>query len=134
VIGPVSSVFDLLTFWILLRLFNANEALFQTGWFIESLCTQVLVIFVIRTRGNPLRSRPHPLLITSSIAVVLLAIALPYTALGVYFGFTPPPASFFGVLTLLVMSYLWVVEGIKQRFFRHRPPMLYASVVPRRRG
>ncbi len=92
------------------------------------------MIFVIRTRGNPLRSRPHPLLITSSIAVVLLAIALPYTALGVYFGFTPPPASFFGVLTLLVMSYLWVVEGIKQRFFRHRPPMLYASVVPRRRG
>ena len=134
VIGPVSSVFDLLTFWILLRLFDANEALFQTGWFIESLCTQVLVIFVIRTRGNPLRSRPHPLLIASSIAVVLLAIALPYTALGIYFGFTPPPASFFGVLALLVISYLWVVEGIKQRFFLHRPPMVYARVVPRRRG
>ena len=134
VIGPVSSVFDLLTFWILLRLFNANEALFQTGWFIESLCTQVLVIFVIRTRGNPLRSRPHPLLIASSIAVVLLAIALPHTTLGVYFGFTPPPASFFGVLVLLVISYLFVVESIKQRFFRHRPPMLYASVVPRRRS
>ena len=134
VIGPVSSAFDVLTFWILLRLFDANEALFQTGWFIESLCTQVLVIFVIRTRGNPLRSRPHPLLIASSIAVVLLAIALPYTALGVYFGFTPPPASFFGVLGLLVISYLFVVEGIKQRFFRHRLPMVYASVVPRRRN
>ena len=134
VIGPVSSAFDLLTFWILLRLFDANEALFQTGWFIESLCTQVLVIFVIRTHGNPLRSRPHPLLIASSIAVVLLAIALPYTALGVYFGFTPPPASFFGVLTLLVISYLFVVEGIKQHFFRHRLPMVYASAVPRRRN
>jgi len=134
VMGPVSSMFDVLTFWILLHLFNANEALFQTGWFIESLCTQVLVIFVIRTRSHPLRSRPHPLLIAASIAVVLLAIALPYTATGVYFGFTPPPASFFGVLALLVISYLCVVEGIKRHFFRHRPPMVYARALPRRRG
>jgi len=133
VIGPVSSAFDLITFWILPRLFNANEALFQTGWFIESLCTQVLVIFVIRTRGNPLRSRPHPLLIASSITVVLLAIVLPYTTPGAYFGFTPPPASFFGVLLLLLISYLFVVESTKQRFFRHRSSMLCTHIVPRRR-
>ena len=94
----------------------------------------MLVIFVIRTRGNPLCGQPHPLLIASSLTVVVLAIALPYTALGVYFGFTPPPASFFGVLVLLVITYLWVVEGIKQRFFLHRPPMLSASIVPRRHG
>ncbi len=120
-VGPVSSLFDFLTFWLLLRLFEANEALFQTGWFIESMCTQVLVIFVIRTRGNPLRSRPHPLLAATSVAVVLLAIALPYTALGAYFGFVPPPTSFFGVLALLTTTYLLAVEFFKRRFYRiHR--------------
>ena len=59
IIGPVSSLFDFLTFYVLLAVLNANEALFQTGWFVESLATQVLVIFVIRTRHNPLSSRPH---------------------------------------------------------------------------
>jgi len=117
-VGPVSSVFDFLTFGLLLWLFDANEALFQTGWFIESMCTQVLVIFVIRTRGNPLKSRPHPLLAATSVLVVLLAIALPYTTLGVWFGFVPPPASFFGMLALLVGSYLLAVEFIKRRFYR----------------
>src|SRR4029079_866750 len=63
VLGPVSSLFDFLTFFALLHLFKANEALFQTGWFVESLATQVLVIFVIRTRGRPWHSRPHPALV-----------------------------------------------------------------------
>ena len=118
-VGPVSSLFDFATFGLLLWLFDANEALFQTGWFIESMCTQVLVIFVIRTRGNPLKSLPHPLLAATSVAVVLLAVALPHTALGAYFGFVPPPASFHGVLALLVASYLLAVEFIKRRFYRH---------------
>jgi P-type Mg2+ transporter len=60
VLGPVNSIFDFLTFGLLLLVFGANAALFQTGWFIESLATQVLVIFVLRTRRNPLRIRPHP--------------------------------------------------------------------------
>ena len=94
VLGPVSSVFDFLTFGLLLLVFHANEALFQTGWFIESLATQVLVIFVLRTRGNPLRSRPHPLLATTSVAVVVLAVVLPFTPLGAWFGFAPPSAAF----------------------------------------
>jgi Mg2+-importing ATPase len=118
-VGPVSSLFDLLTFGLLLWLFEANEALFQTGWFIESMCTQVLVIFVIRTRGNPLKSHPHPLLIATSLAVVLLAMILPFTELGAYFGLVPPPASFFAVLALLVLSYLLGVEFIKRQFYRH---------------
>ena len=58
VLGPVSSIFDFLTFGLLLLVFHASEALFQTGWFIESLATQVLVIFVLRTRRNPLQSHP----------------------------------------------------------------------------
>src|SRR5437867_8224657 len=71
VLGPVSSLFDFLTFYVLLAVLKADEALFQTGWFIESLATQVLVIFVIRTRRNPLGSRPHPVLVATSLMVVL---------------------------------------------------------------
>ena len=67
VIGPISSLFDFLTFYVMLVVFKADEKLFQTGWFVESLCTQVLVIFIIRTRGNPLRSRAHPLLIVNVV-------------------------------------------------------------------
>jgi Mg2+-importing ATPase len=120
VIGPVSSLFDFLTFGLLLWLFKANEALFQTGWFIESMCTQVLVIFIIRTRGNPLKSRPHLLLAVTSLLAVSVAILLPFTALGTYFGFVPLPPSYFGVLALLVISYLVVVQVIKHQFYAHR--------------
>ena len=67
VLGPVSSLFDFLTFGLLLLVFGAGQALFQTGWFIESLATQVLVIFVIRTRRNPLRSRPSPYLVMAAL-------------------------------------------------------------------
>ena len=67
VIGPISSVFDFLTFYVMLSVLNADEALFQTGWFVESLSTQVLVIFVIRTRGNPFKSRAHPVLVATSL-------------------------------------------------------------------
>jgi P-type Mg2+ transporter len=116
--GPISSLFDFLTFYVMLQVFHADEKLFQTGWFVESLCTQVLVIFVIRTHGNPLRSRPHPLLTLTSLTVVAVAMALPYTALGAAFGFTPPPAAFYGVLALMVVVYLALVECIKRRLFR----------------
>ena len=92
VLGPVSSLFDFLTFGLLLLVFGAGQALFQTGWFIESLATQVLVIFVIRTRRNPLRSRPSPYLVVAALGVVGLAILLPFTALGRWFGFVAPAA------------------------------------------
>ena len=75
-VGPVSSLFDLLTFYVMLNLFAANEALFRTGWFVESLATQVLVIFVIRTRRNAFASRPATGLIVTSLAVVALALWL----------------------------------------------------------
>jgi Mg2+-importing ATPase len=110
-------VFDFLTFGLLIWMFEAHEALFQTGWFVESMCTQVLVIFVIRTRGNPLKSRAHSWLAATSIAVTLVAIALPYTALGSYFGFIPLPTSYLVWLSLLVLTYLLGVQVIKQRFF-----------------
>ena len=118
IIGPVSSLFDFLTFYVLLVVLQASERLFQTGWFIESLCTQVLVIFVIRTRGNPLKSRPHPLLAATSLAVVALAAILPLTPLGVHFGFVPPPPAFYAILGGMVVAYLCIVELAKRAFYR----------------
>jgi Mg2+-importing ATPase len=119
IIGPVSSLFDFLTFYVLLAVLNANEALFQTGWFVESLATQVLVIFVIRTRRNPLVSRPHIALVATSLTVVLAAVILPYTEIGLYFGFEPPPAAFLLILAALVIVYLCIVEAAKRVFYRH---------------
>jgi Mg2+-importing ATPase len=116
--GPVSSIFDFLTFGLLLLVFHADEALFQTGWFIESLATQVLVIFVLRTRRNPLRSRPHPLLVTTSIAVVGLTVALPFTPMGSWFGFVPPSAAFLFAIAGLSVSYLLLAQGAKWGFYR----------------
>jgi P-type Mg2+ transporter len=123
VMGPVSSIFDFLTFGLLLLVFHANEALFQTGWFIESLATQVLVIFVLRTRRNPLKSRPHPLLATTSIAVVVLAIMLPFTPLGSWFGFVPPSTAFLLAIAGLTLSYLLVAQGAKWAFYRRWSPV-----------
>ena len=116
VLGPVSSLFDLITFGVLLLL-QASPSLFQTGWFIESIATQVLVIFVIRTRRNPLRSRPHPLLTATSLAVLALALALPFSPLGPLVGFVRPPGLFFAVLVVLVAVYLVLVEACKKRAF-----------------
>jgi Mg2+-importing ATPase len=126
VIGPISSLFDFLTFYVMLAVLQADEALFHTGWFVESLCTQVLVIFVIRTRGNPLKSRAPPLLTATSLAVVGSAILLPFTPLGTYFGFVPPPAMFYAILGAMVFAYLAIVELAKRGFYRwygnaHRP-------------
>jgi Mg2+-importing ATPase len=118
VIGPISSVFDFLTFYIMLAVLQANEKLFQTGWFVESLCTQVLVIFVIRTRLNPLKSRAHPLLTATSLAVVIVAVLLPFTPIGTHFGFVPPPARFYFILGAMVLIYLFIVELAKQGFYR----------------
>jgi P-type Mg2+ transporter len=120
-LGPVSSIFDFLTFGILLLVFQASEALFQTGWFIESLATQVLVIFVIRTRRNPLLSRPSPLLAATSIAVVVIGILLPYSVVGRWFGFMPLPPVFLLALGAMVVCYLLLAEGVKRWFYRRHP-------------
>jgi Mg2+-importing ATPase len=119
VVGPVSSLFDFLTFYVLLAVLHADEALFHTGWFIESLATQVLVIFIIRTRRNPLRSRPCRLLTLTSLAVVMGAMILPLTPVGIPLGFVPPPPVFFLILTGMVAVYLVAVEAVKRWFYRH---------------
>ena len=121
-IGPVSSVFDFLTFYIMLAVFHAGETLFHTGWFIESMATQVLVIFIIRTRKNPFSSRPNPWLIACSLTVVAVAVLLPFTPAGAYLGFVAPPAFFFLILAVMLLFYLLAVEGMKQWFFRRFAP------------
>jgi P-type Mg2+ transporter len=118
ILGPISSLFDFLTFYALLRLFEAGETLFQTGWFIESLATQALVIFVIRSRRSPLQSRPHPLLTGLSVGVVAAALIIPNTALGPLLGFIPPPPLFYVFLFVMVTAYLALVEVAKQCFYR----------------
>ena len=123
VVGPVSSVFDFLMFFVLRQFFHASEVLFHTGWFVESLATQVLVIFVIRTRGNPLRSRPAALLTLTSLGVVALAAALPYTPLGARLGFAPLPAALFPILGAMVLAYLVMVQLVKRWFYRRFEPV-----------
>jgi P-type Mg2+ transporter len=114
-IGPLSSIYDFLTFFVLLSVFHASEQMFHTGWFVESLATQVLVIFIIRTAGNPLRSRPSlPLTITSLTAVVV-GIVLPFSPLATLLGFVPLPGWYFVFLVLVVGTYLLLVEFVKRR-------------------
>lgn len=116
-LGPVSSLYDLATFGVLLWIFGANEALFQSGWFVESLATQTLVVFVIRTTGNPFRSRPSRTLVALAVSVLLVGILLPYSPLAPPLGLVALPAAYLAVLAVLVVSYLGVVEIAKRRVF-----------------
>jgi len=120
IIGPISSLYDFLTFAVLLWWFHAytNAALFRTGWFVESLATQTLVVFVIRTAGNPFRSRPSGRLLFGLIAVSIAGAVLPYTPLGALLGFTPLPVSLLGANSLLALTYLFLVQGVKTWFYR----------------
>ncbi|STX44027.1 magnesium transporter [Legionella donaldsonii] len=114
-IGPVSSLFDFITFWIMLSYFNASESLFQTGWFVESLATQTLVIFVIRTIKSPFKSKPSLALTLTVLMVVTVSILLPFSPLASALGFVPLPISFFFFLTLATIGYLYLVEVIKNK-------------------
>lgn len=125
-LGPVSSVFDVATFWLMLSVFQAEAALFRTGWFIESVTTQVLVIFVIRTRAAPWRSRPAPGLVLTALGVVGMAVLLPFTPLAGVLGFTQPPAGLMLAIGMLALAYLACAEAAKRWFYRH-------AQAPRRR-
>jgi Mg2+-importing ATPase len=117
-IGPVSSFYDFLTFFVLLRFFHASPRLFHTGWFVESLATQTLVIFVIRTMGNPFQSRPSRLLALTTTAIVVVGVALPFTPLGGWLGFESLPAVYLGYVALATATYLVLVELVKRKVMR----------------
>jgi Mg2+-importing ATPase len=117
-IGPISSIFDFLTFFIMLTIFHASAPLFHTGWFVESLATQTLVLFIIRTAGNPFRSRPSVPLVVTTLLIVAIGIVLPFSPLAGALGFTPLPALYFLFLAGMTVTYLLLVELVKRRLMR----------------
>ena len=117
--GPLSSVFDFVTFGVMLWVFHSGPAQFRSGWFVESLATQTLVIFAIRTRRIPFfRSHPSLPLTLSALAVVAVGAALPATPLAHTLGFQPLPAGFFVALAGMVVCYLALIEVGKRFFYR----------------
>ncbi|GAA2332207.1 magnesium-translocating P-type ATPase [Streptomyces cuspidosporus] len=126
--GPISSLFDFLTFAVMLGVFHADAAQFHTGWFVESLATQTLVIFAIRTRRIPFwRSRPSLPLTLTALGVVAFGAALPVTPLAHVLGFQLLPTVFFATVAGMVVVYLVLVEIGKRIFYRAAPP----SIPPR---
>ncbi len=118
VFGPVSSVFDFLTFFVMLVILNAGHSEFRSGWFVESLATQTLVIFVIRTRRVPfLRSRPSPAMIALPIGCAAIGAVLPFTPLAHVLGFASLPLAFFLILLGMIAAYIVLVELVKARFY-----------------
>jgi Mg2+-importing ATPase len=115
-VGPISSLFDFLTFFVLLHWLQAPAVLFHTGWFVESLATQTLVLFVIRTGGNPLRSRPSTPLMATILVAIAVGLVIPATGLGRDLGFAPLPPAFFAFLAAATATYLALVELAKRRF------------------
>jgi Mg2+-importing ATPase len=128
VFGPVSSLFDVLTFIVMLRVLHAGQQEFRTGWFVESLATQTLVIYVIRTRRVPFfRSRPSRPMAVLPVACAALGAALPFTPLADALGLTALPPRFFAILVAMIVAYLALVEVVKARFYARlrapeRPP------------
>jgi P-type Mg2+ transporter len=117
--GPLSSVFDFITFGVMLWVFHAGAAEFRSGWFVESLATQTLVIFAIRTRRIPFfRSHPSLPLTVAALGVVAVGAVLPATPLAHTLGFSPLPVAFFAALAAMVVGYLVLIEIGKQIFYR----------------
>jgi P-type Mg2+ transporter len=117
VIGPISTLFDVMTFGVLLLLFRATETQFRTGWFIESLVTQILMIFAVRTRHHLFASRPHVAVTLLALASVALTLALPFLPMGVWFEFVAPTWSYYLFLALVVLGFLITVEAVKRLFY-----------------
>lgn len=118
--GLVSSVFDFLTFGALLWLFHATPEEFRTGWFIESLLTELVIALVVRTRGPFWRSRPGHLLLASTAAIIVLALALPYLPFVSVFGFVPLPAPVVLAMIVLTLAYVAAAEVAKRFFYLRR--------------
>ena len=117
----------------MLGVLHAHAAEFRTGWFVESLATQTLVIFVIRTRRRPFwRSRPSTPLLIASLIVPVVGIALPYMPFGHTLGFTHLPLEYYPILGAMVLAYLALVEKAKGVFYR-RHPIGAPMAVPRPR-
>ncbi len=135
-LGPVSSLFDYATFFTMLFVFNAwtNEGLFQTAWFIESLCSQTLVVLIIRTRRVPFyKSKPSKYLAAMLLFVIASAIIIPYTPVNAFFGFVPPPPEYFLALVGILSVYALLAEAVKSWFYKRYAYRLEQVLIPKRR-
>ena len=121
--GALSSVFDLLTFGLLLLVFRATVAEFRTGWFVLSLLTELVIALVVRTRRPFYRSRPGALLLTSTWILALVALAMPYLPRVDVLGFVPLPLSLLLALVGITLGYVAAAEALKHWFYRRRDPL-----------
>jgi Mg2+-importing ATPase len=120
-IGPISSIFDYATYAMMLFVFDAwnNPSLFQTGWFTESLLTQTLIIHIIRTAKIPfIESRASPALITTTIVICVVGIAIPFTWAGSALGFIPLPRLYWPLVATMLVSYALLTHLVKLWFVR----------------
>jgi P-type Mg2+ transporter len=115
--GLVSSLFDFATFGILLFIFHASPEEFRTGWFIESLLTELVIALVVRTRHLFFRSRPGNLLLGSTIVVIVIAVVLPYLPINALFGFIPLPLPLLFAVLGLTILYVVTTEAAKKYFY-----------------
>lgn len=120
--GLLSSAFDLLAFALLYFVMHTPAAVFQSAWFIQSMATQILVIFVIRSTRPAWRDRPSAALAVTSLAVVCIAVAVPFLPAAAAFGFVALDWPVLALVTALTLAYLTAAEFAKHRFHRARGP------------
>jgi Mg2+-importing ATPase len=121
--GVLSSVFDLVTFAMLLYLFHASVELFRSGWFVESLLTELVIALVVRTRRPFFRSRPGSVLLWSTVVLIILTLAIPHLPFAKVFGFVPLPTTMIVFVLLIVALYVLAAEILKRWFYRRRLPI-----------
>ena len=115
--GLISSIFDLITIFSLVYWLQAGQELFRTGWFIESVLSEILVTFSIRTRRRFYESRPSNLLIIASVIMGLATLVIVYSPIGPFFEFVQPPLWFLGLIFGILIVYFFMVEVVKHFFF-----------------
>ena len=118
VFGLHSSFFDFLIFFSLYKIFHADEIVFHTGWFIESVCTELLILFVMRTRKSLIKSRPGKLLITLSLISLFITLALPFTPFATMLGLVVPPLKLLFVVLGILIFYVITADVLKMIFFK----------------
>lgn len=118
VFGPLSSVFDYLTFGVLLLILGASPSEFRTGWFLESIISATLIVLVVRTRRPFYKSRPGKGLLITTIAVIIVSLIIPYTPIGTIFGFEPLPMEFLILMGIIIVIYIASAEIVKRAFYK----------------
>ena len=118
IFGFLSSVFDYLTFGVLLWVMHAREDIFQTGWFVESVISAILIVLVVRTRSSFLKSLPGKYLLAATVAVLIFVLILPLTPIANWFGFVRLPAVFYLYMLGIIAAYLFAAETAKRWFYK----------------